>query len=185
MKNKLEEFVYRNREDFDSEAPGGDLWNQIDVNVKRDKRKVFKLFSHSRIAAIFLLLLNALVVFYLLQRKPADLPISSTAPTPQTSSQPYEKEIDEISKVVEIKQAKLKEIGKINPFLYKTFTGALNQLNSTYIQLEKELVTNPNKEELLEAMIQNLSLQHELLNRQLMIYQKLKQTKNEKNTNLL
>jgi len=39
------------------------------------------------------------------------------------------------------------------------------------------LPSNPNREQLLEAMIQNLKLQTELLNQQLLIIQKIKQAK--------
>ena len=91
----------------------------------------------------------------------------------------YEQQLDEISKVVNIKQARLKEIEKANPVLYKTFVSALDQLSSNYQELEKELNNNPNKEQLLEAMIQNLSLQQELLNQQLSIFQTIKQNKHE------
>jgi hypothetical protein len=185
MKNKLEEFVHRNRDDFDADAPGRDLWKHIEKHAKRTEPKVFNLFTIKQIAAAALVLVNATVIFFLLQRKPADIPMGSNTPTEQVTTQPYEEEIDQISKVVEIKQAKLKEIGKINPVLYKTFVGALNQLNKEYTRLEKELSTNPNKEDLLEAMIQNLSLQHELLNQQLGIYQKFNQTNHEKNTKTL
>ncbi|MDB5210603.1 MAG: hypothetical protein JWQ30_1430, partial [Sediminibacterium sp.] len=103
-------------------------------------------------------------------------------PTEQvTGKQPVsEDDIDQISRVVEIKQAKLKEIESVNPVLYKKFVSALDQLNYAYKELEKELNGNPNKEQLMEAMIQNLSLQQELLNQQLSIYQKIKQKKNEK-----
>jgi hypothetical protein len=182
MKNKLEEFVNRNRESFDSDMPGRDLWKEIDKEPVKE-RKIFNLLTRTQAAAALLVLVNATIIFFLLQRKPeASHGTTTSVPTEQvTSDQPVsEDELDQISKVVEIKQAKLKEIGRSNPVLYKKFVDALEQLNDAYKELEKELGSNPNKEQLLEAMIQNLSLQQELLNQQLSIYQKIKQQKNEK-----
>ena len=82
--------------------------------------------------------------------------------------------------MVEIKQVELKKIEKLDPALYKIFTESLDKLNSYYYSLKNEFDKTPNKEQLLEAMIQNLRLQQELLNQQLSIFQSIKQQKNEK-----
>jgi septal ring factor EnvC (AmiA/AmiB activator) len=171
--------------DFDSELPGRDIWKEVARDGKRPAQgKIFHLFKRTQAAASFLLIASVVTVFLLLEKRPSQTdPSKATAPVEQTvgNKQPvYEEEIDQINKVVEAKQAKLEEIKKTNPVLYKKFSASLDQLNDAYRDLEKELTTNPNKEELLEAMIQNLSLQLELLNQQLSIYQKIKQNKNEK-----
>jgi hypothetical protein len=184
MKNRLEEFVNRNRDSFDEDAPGAQLWKDIEKGTLKERAKIFNMFTLKQVAVSLLVIANAVTIFLLLERRPVMQNKPGAAPTEQVTNQEpaYEKELDQISRIVEIKQAKLKEIGKSNPVLYKTFMGALEQLNSSYRELEKELDTNPNKEQLLEAMIQNLSLQQELLNQQLYIYQKIKQTQNEKNS---
>ena len=183
MKNKLEEFVNRNRESFDSEMPDHDLWKQIDKEPVKEQ-KIFNLFTRMQAAAVLLVLVNATIIFFLLQRKPetSQTTANPSTPTEQVAGEERVSEdaLDQISRVIEIKQAKLKEIERSNPVLYKKFVGALDQLNDAYKELEKELGSNPNREQLLEAMIQNLSLQQELLNQQLSIYQKIKQQKNEK-----
>ncbi len=182
MKSKLEEFVNRNRELFDSEIPARDIWKDIDKETVKPK-KIFNLFTRMQVAASLLILVNAIIIFFLLQRKPEAGQVINPTSTDQVSGNEKpvsEDALEQISKVVEIKQAKLKEIERSNPVLYKKFVSALDQLNDVYKELEKELGSNPNKEQLLEAMIQNLSLQQELLNQQLSIYQKIKQTKNEK-----
>ncbi|MES2371268.1 MAG: hypothetical protein V4557_01730 [Bacteroidota bacterium] len=183
MKNKLEEFVNRNRESFDSEMPDHDLWKEIDKEPVKES-KVFNLLTRTQAAAVLLVLVNATIIFFLLQRKPEASQATSTSPasTEQvTGKEPVSEDaLDQISRVIEVKQAKLKEIERSNPVLYKKFIGALDQLNDAYKDLEKKLDSNPNKEQLLDAMIQNLSLQQELLNQQLSIYQKIKQQKNEK-----
>jgi len=183
MKNRLEEFVNRNREAFDAESPQPEVWKAIEKTALKNKAKLFNLITFRQLAASLLILANAVTLFILLERKNDGTSSTVTTPVEQVSknNEPvYEKELDQIGRIILVKQAKLKEIEKTNPVLYKTFIGALGQLNNSYHQLEKELGTNPNKEALLEAMIQNLSLQQELLNQQLSIYQKIKQSKNEK-----
>lgn len=184
MKNKLERFVNEHRDSFDSELPGSHVWDAVETKP-RSKGKMVSFFTKTRIAASLLVLVNATVIFFLLQRKPETHSANMTVVAPverveNKKEESPEQTIDQISKMVEVKQAALKEIKSSNPFLYKKFTAAFSQLSTSYKELEKELGTHPNKEELLEAMIQNLSLQQELLNQQLSIYQKLKQQKNEK-----
>ncbi|MEO8173560.1 MAG: hypothetical protein ABI581_10770 [Sediminibacterium sp.] len=180
MKNKLEEFVNRNRESFDSDMPDRDIWKEIDKQPVQEN-KILNLFTRTQAAAILLVLVNATIIFSLLNRKP-EASQATTISTELVAGKEAVSEdvLEEISKVVELKQVKLKEIERSNPVLYKKFIVALDQLNDAYKGLEKELDTNPNKEQLLEAMIQNLSLQQELLNQQLSIYQKIKHQKNEK-----
>jgi hypothetical protein len=183
MKNKLERFVNEHRDSFDSELPGSEVWDAVDT-TPRAKGKLVTFFTRTRIAAAFLIFVNAAIIIVLLERKPESVANSSTQPPVEQvaggKENISEQTLDQISKVVEVKQAALKEIKSSNPVLYRKFTDAFAQLNITYKELEKELGTHPNKEELLEAMIQNLSLQQELLNQQLSIYQKVKKQKNEK-----
>lgn len=185
MKNKLERFVNTHRDSFDSELPPNSTWDSIDTAPKQ-KGKLRAFFTGTRIAASLLVLINATVIIILLQKKPEPVatatPMSSATEQVEGNKEPTtEQTLGEIEKSIVVKQAALKEIEKSNPFLYKKFTAALSQLNSAYKDLQKELGDSANKEELLEAMIQNLGLQQDLLNQQLSIYQKVKQQKSEKN----
>ncbi|MDE3252044.1 MAG: hypothetical protein KGO92_04510 [Bacteroidota bacterium] len=183
MKNKLEDFVKRNRDAFDSENPSPHIWEAIEQTPEKKEKKILYYFSRMQAAAILLLLLNGMVIFFLLQYRTN----GKTEPASGMMSQPVagqeikvsEDMLSQFSKAVEKKQERLKEVASTNPVLYKKFTDALNQLNTVYKDLENELEHNPNKEQLLEVMIQNLSLQQELLNQQLSIYQKIKNNKNE------
>jgi CHASE3 domain sensor protein len=89
----------------------------------------------------------------------------------------YAKEVYHFTQLIELKQSELKQLEKDNPALYKRFLGDINKLDSSYKVLKNELPTNVNREQLLEAMIQNLKLQTELLNQQLQIIQQIKQSK--------
>jgi hypothetical protein len=88
-----------------------------------------------------------------------------------------QKEMVYYAKIVELKHDELKKIKKDEPLLYKQFSEDVYKLDSVYQSLKKELPKNPNREQLLEAMIQNLQLQMELLNRQLHIIKQINNSK--------
>jgi hypothetical protein len=81
------------------------------------------------------------------------------------------------AKLVEIKHKELKAIEKDEPLLYKQFSLDVKKLDSVYRSLQEQLPTNPNREQLLEAMLQNLQLQMELLNHQLEIIKQINHSK--------
>jgi hypothetical protein len=81
------------------------------------------------------------------------------------------------AKLVEIRHKELKAIEKDEPLLYKQFALDVNKLDSVYRSLREQLPTNPNREQLLEAMLQNLQLQMELLNHQLEIIKQINHSK--------
>ncbi|MBS1664674.1 MAG: hypothetical protein JST68_26755 [Bacteroidetes bacterium] len=81
------------------------------------------------------------------------------------------------AKLVEIKHKELKAIQKDEPLLYKQFSADVYKLDSVFHNLQVQLPTNPNREQLLEAMLQNLQLQMGLLNHQLEIVKQINHSK--------
>ena len=81
------------------------------------------------------------------------------------------------AKLVEIKQKELKTIEKDEPLLYKQFSMDVGKLDSVYHGLQQQLTKNPNREQILEAMLQNLQLQMGLLNHQLDIIKQINHSK--------
>ena len=81
------------------------------------------------------------------------------------------------AKIVEIKHKELKTIEKDEPLLYRQFSSDVSKLDSVYHGLQHQLPKNPNREQILEAMIQNLQLQMELLNHQLDIIKQINHSK--------
>jgi hypothetical protein len=88
-----------------------------------------------------------------------------------------DEEMYHYAKLVEIKHKQLKTIEKDEPLLYKQFASDVNRLDSVYQSLRIELPKNPNREQILEAMLQNLQLQMELLNHQLDIIKQINHSK--------
>ena len=184
MKNKIEYFIEEHREEFDDEIPNPGLWEKVDR--KRSKRKfkwVDTLSLRQMVASVILLLSGIAIIILIQQEGHKNVKGISPALSYKESQEPgdnyYENDIRQMTQMIEIKQNQLKEIKTTDPKLYKDFISSIGQLSLYYRNLEEELKTNPNKDQLLEAMIQNLKLQQELLNQQLSIYKKVKQSKNE------
>jgi hypothetical protein len=88
-----------------------------------------------------------------------------------------DEEMYHYAKLVEIKHSQLKSLEKDEPLLYKQFAADVSKLDSVYRNLQSQLPKNPNREQLLEAMLQNLQLQMGLLNHQLDIIKQINHSK--------
>ena len=86
----------------------------------------------------------------------------------------YDQEMSHFSRIINIKFREIEKIKGIHPELYERFSADLQKLDTAYRQLKQQLPTQPNQELLLKAMLQNLSLQVDLISRQLGIIEQLK-----------
>jgi len=100
---------------------------------------------------------------------------NNTAPATEESI--IKEEMVHYARLVELKHNELKVIEKDEPLLYRQFASDVYQLDSVYHSLQQQLPKNPNKEQLLEAMLQNLQLQMGLLNHQLDIIKQINHSK--------
>lgn len=184
MKDKLERFVRDNREAFDDHEPSNDLWAKIAKNTTttKPKSKVLVLkewFGNSQkfvlgmAAGFAIFLLISYLAYNYVKPTSQDSEIMAMSPT-------YGKELTQFATLIETKREELKVLALENPELYHQFDTELTVLDQNYQHLRKELPKNPNQEELLKAMVQNLTFQIEMLNQQLAIIQKIKDVKNEK-----
>jgi hypothetical protein len=108
---------------------------------------------------------------------PATAQNKSAADNTEDPTADYQEEMYHYARLVELKHKELRSIEKDEPLLYRQFTGDVKKLDSVYQSLGKQLPRNPNREQLLEAMLQNLQLQMELLNHQLHIIKKINHSK--------
>jgi hypothetical protein len=193
--SNLEQFMRDHREEFDTDEPGPQVWKKLEEELKpaKEEAKVvsikkslgMNLLRWSVAAAV--LVFAGLGVYDLV--KPADKPDvvvkkeEPTTPNEETLlhkiNPTYAKEVYHFTQLIELKQSELKQIEKEQPELYQQFIGDVNKLDSSYNVLKKELPNNPDPEQLLEAMIQNLRLQTDLLNQQLNIIKQIKESKNK------
>jgi hypothetical protein len=177
----IEKFIKANREDFDSHEPSNDLWARIENRLENQPKKgrIMSLlggFRGLKIAASILIFITIGYTAYhnhaieIIEEHPSEFAISPTYATQLAS---YTSMIDE-------KQEELQELINNDPQMSKQFEVELKSLNENYQHLRAELPKNPNQEDVLKAMIENLQWQTDLLNQQLNILQKIKDLKNEK-----
>jgi hypothetical protein len=91
----------------------------------------------------------------------------------------YAKEVVHYTELIDVKRAELKRMTEDNPALYQEFATDLDRLEKSYQSLKSDLPKNPNQEVLIQAMIQNLQLQINLLTEQLRVIQRIKQQTHE------
>jgi hypothetical protein len=182
-KDRLERFVRDNREDFDTPQPENAVWERITgqlggARLTSTKPKITpklggwgKAHFHWRIAAGLLLALGASYLFYLNREFGV-----SRDPQVVLSAPAYAREFTQYNQAIEKKQEELIRLTTDNPELYKEFSTDLDRLEKSYVNLRTELPQTPNQEALIQAMIQNLQWQIDLLNQQLTILQRIKQS---------
>jgi hypothetical protein len=187
MKNQedrnLEQFIQNNREAFDNcEAPGG-LWDKIDKSLGKENIQnsepdeiiiKFKKSSISKLkiwamAASLVLLIGYVSVFYLNNKSDSTEQIVAEV-APQ-----YGDKMVQYTSLIESKREEIKQIEKHDPVMYKEFAVEIEKLNQDYQNLQTELSQTPNQEDLVKAMVQNLQVQLDILNRQLKIIDKVKE----------
>lgn len=204
MSNRLEDFIQDNRNEFDGDEPSPQVWGKLEKQLKTSSQSkggvVIRMNFLRWSAAAAVLVLAGLGIFHLFSSKTGDKTVTaqnvSTVNPPANNNTnstnndilndinpTYAKEVYHFTQLIELKQSELKQIEKDHPDLYKQFVSDINKLDSSYNSLKKELPGNPNREQLLEAMIQNLRLQTELLNQQLQVIQSIKQSKSNTNAN--
>ena len=185
-KDRLERFVRDNRDGFDSFLPQDDLWNRIESKIPgstpfqepKKNGKILKSWSSNayfdwRIAAgVFLALGIGFLVYlnneYGVTRDPA---VALKVPS-------YAREFNQFTLAIDEKRDEIIKLTKNNPELYKDFAADLEGLETSYKNLRSNLSNAPNQEALLQAMVQNLQWQVDLLNQQINILQRINKVKN-------
>ena len=188
MKTNIEEFIRSHREEMDHQSPPDKVWNSIEremfppvISMHSKRRKLIMQFSAA--ASLLIILVTAWILLNR-QDKPTDnLSAAGNNTIIEEIDPNYAAQVNQFTKTIEVKQMELKKIQAEQPQLYQEFSKDIERLDSSYNTLKTQLPKNPNREQLLEAMIRNLQLQTELLSQQLQIIQKIKETKTSKNEN--
>lgn len=190
MSRKLEKFIGDHRNEFDDAMPSTAVWDKIEaaVTTKKKQRVILTpLYKWSIAAAV--LITAGISIFIALHQNKKEEPAIATAKIDSADinivAPEDAPEINQFAKLVALKQDELKALAPEQPELYRKFATDMHQLDSSYIALKKQLSVTPNREMLIEAMIQNLQLQLNVLNQQLSIINQIKQSKklsHEKNS---
>ncbi|MBS1512460.1 MAG: hypothetical protein JST86_16570 [Bacteroidetes bacterium] len=189
MSRKLEKFIGDHRNEFDDAMPSGKVWDSINAGLQGDHQKkkaiLAPLYKWSIAAAV--VIIAGISIFLAMQQNKTTTPPGFTqngSGSDDTTginaiAVESEPEVNQFAQLVLMKQEELKALAPAQPELYRQFTTDINQLDSSYKSLKSQLSTSPNREVLIQAMIQNLQLQLNVLNQQLTIINQIKQSKND------
>ncbi len=183
MSNKLKNFISDSRKAFDDELPSGKVWESIEASFTEKKKGKFILTPLYKWSIAVAIVISAGLTIYLMlnNKKTNDTVIAAikndSASDINSIAPEYAPEVNEFAKLVALKQEELKALAPEQPELYRKFITDINQLDSSYKFLKNQLDISPNREMLIEAMIQNLQLQLNVLNQQLNIIKQIKESK--------
>ena len=184
----LEKFIRDNRDAFEQDGPPDHLWDRIADQLPADNvpsqlaptrpaqpfrvvhRRVGWTRSYWTWAASVALLLLAGGLWYINDRYAI-----TDQPDVVAVSPVYAREVAQYASLIDTKHVELQQLTSTNPALHAQFEQDLDRLEISYHGLKKDLPDTPNQELLIQAMIQNLQLQIDLLNEQLRVIQRIKQ----------
>lgn len=160
---KLEKFIENNRAGFEEELPIG-MWERIEKDLPKKRNHLFAFKpTYFRIAAGILICLSIGYWF-------GKSGINKKEQFSEIASE--NKSMALFSSQIKEKQESLQVLTKENPELEKAFLNEIGQLQANFKYLEDQLKSNPNHDQIVEAMIQNLRWQLELLEKQTTIARK-------------
>lgn len=187
MKSNIEVYIRQHRTELDDQLPSSELWSRIEDQLHPDADRPIKRprihFLSTMAAAAALVILAGSVWLYMDSRDVISPTSTKNLAIIEEIDPDYARQVGQYTRLINSKQAELKKIERDQPLLYKEFMQDIQRLDSSYNALKIQLPENPNREQLLEAMITNLQLQTELLNQQLQVIKKIKQSKNSGNEN--
>ena len=179
--SRLDRFIEENRDGFDDAAPSPAVWDRIEQSMGQSAKKKFiltPLIKRSMAAAAATIM--AVAGYFLLNTNTDNemLAMQPAIDTILTNAAPDEApQVYQFAKMIDEKQEELKVLSREQPALYQQFSKDITALDSSYNILRSQLRASPNKELLVEAMIQNLQLQLNVLNQQLTIIKQIKSQK--------
>ena len=167
MGDQFEKFIMENRSSFDDSEPSNDLWNKIDHQLGKKKSTLSVIW---KVAAVLFLVSTIALLF--------DRQIESNS-GPALSQEFVEAE-DYYMMMINQRRQLITE--KLTPEQEQEFLSEINDLDSMYLALKKTYQTNSSSERIMDAMINNLQLRLDILNRQLEILENIKGQTNENET---
>jgi hypothetical protein len=178
MNDPLKKYIRAHREDFDSEVPDPALWDRLSQRIATNPAAPsLRSFRRGLLAAAAVVVAISLP---LILHTRSDRP--QTVASIDTAGALYDQELYHFTQIVNIKFREIERIKGAHPELYQRFSADLQKLDTAYRQLKDELPNQPNQEVLLQAMLQNLTLQIDLINRQLGIIEQLKNDSHARTT---
>jgi hypothetical protein len=166
MSKKLEEFIQKNREQFDDRTPRASVWNRIEENLWDKPVPLWNNVVMWRAAAVLLLALSG----YLYASRPH---------VEKSNPAVVAKEFSEVERFYTAQiNEKIKLIHDLKGEGLNGFTHDFQQLEAMYNVLKEELKNSPS-EKVKDALELNLLVRIGLLNQQLSKLDNTRKTKSE------
>jgi hypothetical protein len=170
MKDRLKNFIEEHRDEFEIYQPREILWNGIQERLHEGGRRI--LWQKLAIAVSVLLLITCGTWIFIASRRNNEVAQSPGSTTPSIlGAEVY------FTRMVQIKDAELEQYCRPQPVLCREFENDISSLNEAYMQLKKEYITSADKKTILQAMMNNLQMQLDVMNRQLEVMQTVKKKK--------
>jgi hypothetical protein len=163
MKDRLEQFISDNRDQFDVHEPDDRLWAGIESSISG--KKVLRISWKAvlwRAAAVILIFAASFGVQEILHQRKAmvagqeEKEIMQRIPELQEAEMYYTGLLNE-------KISQIEPLIRENPELGESIQQDLSELDSIYTELQKDLRDNIANDEVVEAMIQNYMMKIQIL----------------------
>ena len=168
----IEDYIKKNKADFDVEGPSAQLWGKIESVLDQQKIKRKLKFPFWFGIAASLLLIAGMICFYKFHESNKQSQLAVINPV-------YVKNEMKFASLIEEKKDSLLIYAKDNPDLYNKFNEDLKGLDKDYEQLKKELHDSPDQRLLVRAMAQNLETQLQIVSQQLSVISQANSYKRE------
>ena len=162
MKDKLEKFILKNREEFDIHEPGQDIWGKIERNIRPRRTLNWRLVM-GRAAAVILIFAASYMVHDILDNGNRDVTRNRARKEKELIIPELREAEVYYSNLINEKLQEIKPMFSKDPMLEEEISYDLNQLDSIYDDLKNDLRDNIANQEVIEAMIQNYRLRLSIL----------------------
>jgi hypothetical protein len=161
MKDRLEEFISKNRDQFDLYEPGTGIWTGIESRIHKRRTTLGWKGIIWRAAAVVIIFTSSFLLQEYLHFRKDQL---------ATQKENLYREIPELyeadiyySSLLEEKIRQVEPLLSAHPGLGETLNQDLSELDRIYYELQQDLRDNIANDEIIEAMIQNYILKTEIL----------------------
>ncbi|SMD32693.1 hypothetical protein SAMN04488029_1044 [Reichenbachiella faecimaris] len=169
MKDRLEDFIKSNRAEFDDLEPRRDTWAKIEKDLQAVKLKKDYTWLWKAAAVVFLCISVGLAIERTMIAEDEAVALQTT--------KSRSAELNEVegyyTQLISQKRMEIKSVIDKNGLVDIELLKDMEQLDNMYAKLKKDLKRNQNDERLINAMIQNLQLRVEILNKQLRILERI------------
>lgn len=169
--DNIEDFVKANKESFQENVPLEEMWLNIESKLN-EKRRTNRIKSFTVAASLLILFASSMFVFQLKK--------SNSNNSDQIINQEVVEAQTQFSSLIEIKKSELNQYKNSQPELVNELNKQLQDLQSNYKLLVPQLHDENKKDLIVQALIENLQLQLEIINRSLEIIHNINNESHEK-----